>query len=573
MGFTNILLSVLAATSIFIATTSAAPFDKEYVPVVKSAIDPDSDINFAAIPCNKSNDPTATACMRFEIEWKYDVDFCAALVERAIRLLHYQRFGPFTFTCDGDDDGNTLVELKPIDEAHPHCDKRARDDPPMVGGAGMECLHGRPDDYYVVHEDDSGAIQALLADNNQKRELEAQAPLAQTDDLRDHPEVLDDIEPNTQSCKSWPLNAAYSSYVIQIGTNWNPGICDPLFEKINAHRDQGVDAEWKCQSDWTGHILISFNTAGSDAEARALNSDLSWFFPSINGFNCEVSVHQQPVDQGGPPVGKHEMHRRDVPEDAVDPNTQSCRSWKIDAAFSWYLINIGANWNPAICDPLFKRLNVHRDQGTDANWSCQPDWSGGILISFNTSNSDAEAQAINSDLSYVFPSIDGGFNCGASTFRWPPDSGVLHFGEQEKQLQKRRFGGPRHPIPVNDVLQRAVAKKDQISDETPKQVEKRQTYYPDGPLEPQTQACHTVNHGFYNWYLISIGWPIDEDRCRDAGAAMDAAWIGFNEYRCFEDIYGNTRITFEMTINKGGNINNFLHEYWPEVNGFNCPDN
>lgn len=50
MGFTNILLSVLAATSIFIATTSAAPFDKEYVPVVKSAIDPDSDINFAAIP-------------------------------------------------------------------------------------------------------------------------------------------------------------------------------------------------------------------------------------------------------------------------------------------------------------------------------------------------------------------------------------------------------------------------------------------------------------------------------------------------------------------------------------------
>ena len=91
-------------------------------------------------------------------------------------------------------------------------------------------------------------------------------------------------------------------------------------------------------------------------------------------------------------------------------------------------------------------------------------------------------------------------------------------------------------------------------------------------LPANTQGCRATNNGLYNSYFIQVGFKYDAGRCDKAGRALDDHSVGLNSFYCVDDGFGDTKVSFDDTINRAGSINWDLGQAWPEVNGFNCPD-
>jgi len=87
------------------------------------------------------------------------------------------------------------------------------------------------------------------------------------------------------------------------------------------------------------------------------------------------------------------------------------------------------------------------------------------------------------------------------------------------------------------------------------------------------QSCHATNHGLYNTYKVWVGVHYaDGPGCDGIRRALDDSDSSISSYSCELAGGGNTQLKFNAISFRSGAMNEVLHEVYPMVDGFNCPD-
>ena len=93
------------------------------------------------------------------------------------------------------------------------------------------------------------------------------------------------------------------------------------------------------------------------------------------------------------------------------------------------------------------------------------------------------------------------------------------------------------------------------------------------------QSCHCHNHGVSNSYSVWIGVPYDVNDCDNTyskleylGGVSPFDGCAISNWQCVEAGDGNTQLWFNAVNGEADCINLALHESYPTVNEFNCPD-
>ncbi|KAK3109937.1 hypothetical protein LTR53_016294 [Teratosphaeriaceae sp. CCFEE 6253] len=96
-------------------------------------------------------------------------------------------------------------------------------------------------------------------------------------------------------------------------------------------------------------------------------------------------------------------------------------------------------------------------------------------------------------------------------------------------------------------------------------------------VAPNTQSCHATDNIFSDSpkYRVDIGAPYAGGTgCPGVQAALAAKLgIDFGGFTCKDDGAGGTALKFVCFRGRSGDINAVLHAAYPQVNGFNCPNN
>jgi hypothetical protein len=62
------------------------------------------------------------------------------------------------------------------------------------------------------------------------------------------------------------------------------------------------------------------------------------------------------------------------------------------------------------------------------------------------------------------------------------------------------------------------------------------------------------------------------DLCTPAGDALETSWVQATKFTCDEDgTSGMTFISFQTHYDRADTINQVLDQFFPMINGFNCP--
>ena len=95
------------------------------------------------------------------------------------------------------------------------------------------------------------------------------------------------ITPNTQDCHAQDQIRSEVDYTINIGVNYNQGLCDQAYQKVSTAI---VISDWECKEhsrlDSNDHSTWLYFHGTFPVNSDHLNAALHESFPSVNGFNC-----------------------------------------------------------------------------------------------------------------------------------------------------------------------------------------------------------------------------------------------------------------------------------------------
>jgi hypothetical protein len=93
-------------------------------------------------------------------------------------------------------------------------------------------------------------------------------------------------------------------------------------------------------------------------------------------------------------------------------------------------------------------------------------------------------------------------------------------------------------------------------------------------VAPNAQSCTAKDHGAgLNGYTVYVGEKVNANVCSTIeNKLVSAVVFMLNGVHCKADKGGNFYLSFMSNSDYGKEINNALHELFPAVNGFNCPN-
>ncbi|KAK5724034.1 hypothetical protein LTR17_013696 [Elasticomyces elasticus] len=103
-----------------------------------------------------------------------------------------------------------------------------------------------------------------------------------------------------------------------------------------------------------------------------------------------------------------------------------------------------------------------------------------------------------------------------------------------------------------------------------------------GYLAPNTQSCvATQELPTSLCYAVDVGVPFANGvGCKDIGWTLSTHLLAiqgdaqhFSAYSCVDDGNGYTLLKFTTFRDRATYVNEVLHQIYPMVNGFNCPQN